>query len=955
MAFYKTGRSRVLTLTGTWTSVIHVKYECTRTYPELPNGYVVMEERWPHTFEMAALGVRATFTNSNSFNSFPAPGDCGLVYSGVDYPVTKSLTVFEGTAYETTVSQTETGHFDVGDLVSSDIDPSGVVTVTCEVEEWFEVVSPLPESDTHGFPNYGGAAQAHGLTSRGVRFFEKLKPETTFSASFDGMAAVAWSGAVTTAISDAVGEIGYSVYRSGEVYAKNMVGLMSCPVDFGGEAVTAPYSVELGGSSFDATTGFELADDRSASEIGYASGGVSATPLLEIDFGAALFSGSGAYPDSLVLEVQARAGEASRFLTLNPAGGDTWTQSAWSASATLRETAVSPGGSDTFRAVRGWLTSASLSSAGDDTRDWRMLIRGRAWSALSLGHLAETVLDDGSSAGPWTAGGGAVVSSVDGVLTVVVSGGVGSLSRSLIPAVASEGYRFLKVRVRSLSENGQPIVVAIGGKSWTVMTGGAGVWVDRWIDLCRPDGISDVLDTKDSRHPLLADGSVDDSVYWGVSVLDGLTVSGLADGEIYEFDSFTLARKSRARGSFLSSFLGWRSWQAGSGDQVNQGFWSEVDGRVSDGYDLELSGGSYSWPNLAELSSSFAGFGGWTSNVLADIGDGYHGSGLEGLLAFGSGALWDGADWQIGVEVDLSSSVDVLAQALWDEVSLYPGCGEVFDAGGDYGVPTKLRAATHLRGMAWGLLFGGGSVELREEGGADRGSGTADALVSYRTGSPYGRGHVNHEAVVASSWASSGLFEVHNRAFHRRCFVEATSIGRVSMDWNLSGMHVRATLDSSGTVRVGTKDNALMSGFLDFDAGFTADGVSVRWDLGRERLWLLTTEEGVVKERFSDDLGETWSMATTLATGSLKWPALAVHPDGRRFAYWLNGDQVDGVLRDRSGAVLATVSGLRSGVDEGGLATCTFDQPGGLVVVEMLTVESGAVVVTTSTDGESFT
>lgn len=953
MAVYRTGRERDVVVEADWQGPIRVRYACTDTWPSTPNSYVVERESWPSSWSFEGLRVLATYEPLQTFNSWPAPADCSLVYEDLTYPVRQSLTVFRGTAFESSFSADFDVLYDVGDGVESVAEPGGTVLISAVLEEWFEVIDPIEDTDAFGFPDYGGESFAHGVTGRGIRFFERLKAGSDFAVSFGGLAPVGWSGTISEAMADAFGEVGYGLTMAGETFAFGDVATVLGTMAFDGEELGAPYSVENGDHSFSATDGFLLVNSRVVGS-GFGSATVTTGPVVAVDFAGALFAGAESFPGSLDLRLQGRAGEADRMVALNPAGSDSWTQEFWLAGATLGGTAMTPGSADTRRAVRGWLDADSLAASGDDPRDWRTMVRGHRWPGMTVAHADETSLDEGGSLDGWSAGGGAVASTLGGVVRADVAGSDGSLSRVFDPAVASEGYRFLRVRFRSLVEGERAVLVGIGGKIWTVSTGEAGSWVERDIDLCLPEMEVFEVDEQESRYPLDEDGEVVDSDFWGVSRIESITFSGLADGESYEIDFLRLVRVERARMSCLSAFGAWRLEQDGAFGEVSPGWWSEVDGRVTDGFDLRRSLGVYNWPTLADLAGFVDGLGGWSASVLPGLSDGYHGPGLEAHFLFGSGAVWDGAAWIRGVDFDVLGPVEVWAQALWDEVSLYPGCGQVFEVGGAYGGATALRVAKHLRGMAWGLLPGGGTADLREvPSGSLRGSGASDSLEFYRTGTPFGLGGRLHRVEAGANVSADFLLQ--NRMFHRRVLVEeAVSVGSVSLDWTASGMHVRAWVDGSGLVRLGVRDNQVGRAFVDLLLEFGADSVSVRWDTGRERIWLVYGDGGTVYERYSDDLGGSWSLATVLATGGVSWPTLAVHPDGRRFVFWVAEGSVDGVVRDRSGAVLSTVSGARTGVDDVGLAAAVFDLPRGGVRVELLTVESGDLVATLSSDGVVF-
>ena len=572
---------------------------------------------------------------------------------------------------------------------------------------------------------------------------------------------------------------------------------------------------------------------------------------------------------------------------------------------------------------------------------------------FTVTHDEEVVLDDGSTTEGWS-GSGVTISA--GISIDVGSGG-GSASRVFSPGIVAEAHRYLEIEVRSLLGDGVPFSIGIQDKSWEFDTDDAGVWTTVRIDLCRPDSVTVEWDDKESRYPLDEFGEVEDSVHWGVSLIESLGFGGLVGGETYEIREIRLKRIGAAKLSFLPAFRRWGLRQAEVLDQVEPLVWSEVDGRVADCFGMSVLGGVYSWQNLTNLINSLDSLG-WDVNPGLAIGDGYHNNLLEAELAWGGGVLSGSGGIHSGCDRVGSSGLEVKAQALWDEVEVYPTAGDVWSEDGDFGALTELYSAKVLRAHAWGLVLdddgvrSGESVQLKA-GSELRGSDTSDSRGFYLTRLPGGLEEPGHRVVVGAT--ESVEFAPFTRMRHRRVLREQATAGAVSFDWHLSGMAVRASIGSGDMVRLALKGNAVSAGYFVRTVPFSAASLSVRWDLGRRlRLVLVTEEEGQIRERFSDDLGVTWSMATTLAVGNVRFPGLFIHPDGRRFVYWIEDGNVNGVIRDRSGGILQSVTGARSSVMDKGLAVGGLDQMGGRVSIELVTVESDTIISSLSTDGATF-
>lgn len=181
----------------------------------------------------------------------------------------------------------------------------------------------------------------------------------------------------------------------------------------------------------------------------------------------------------------------------------------------------------------------------------------------------------------------------------------------------------------------------------------------------------------------------------------------------------------------------------------------------------------------------------------------------------------------------------------------------------------------------------------------------------------------------------------------------------VSYDVARGGEHYRAFV-ASGTAWFSTSANAL--GWADSDTGLPAEWVSVRVARGqRTRPIYLTLEDaGAIKDQLTTDQGATFSVATTISTGSDNGkPTQVICNDGTRYVYWIKGSgpyNVYGYIEDASGTALATafaVTGVGA-VDDAGIGVAE-SYVAGVRRVVLQVIQSGAVVYYTSTDGRTFT
>ncbi|MBX3114382.1 MAG: hypothetical protein KF836_07425 [Fimbriimonadaceae bacterium] len=952
MAEYLSGRTRRIIVTGRWQSPIRVEWRCTREWPVAPNRYATYSEAWPESIEVRALGMKVEYWPSSGFGSFPADSACSVTLTG-QYTVNQRITSGEGLSFETTDSDSHTTNYTVGDEEIFDLDPQANYTFWADVEEWFEVIDPIEDSDTDGFPNYGGDAVKDGITGRSVRFFERLQEGGEMGVSVTGLVPLTLARTILSGDIAEFGEINHSLDRRGSIHAENATALLSITGKVAGLDVEPNYLRSTSSSSFDATTGFELELTKGLNESGESYGFCWGVPDTKFKWMGVTFSGSEELEEPFQIEFERQFGSTD-LIDISGSATEEWSQQAFEAFCVLDGSSQDSVSFDNRTPIRHWLTGESLAESRDQVDDWRMQFRGRKWSAFTIEHAEETVLDDGSSLAGWS--GENVELSLDESVRIEVEEG-GFALRTFTPPVVSETYRYLEIGARSLTTEQAPATIKIGSKSWLRKTGEAQEWVTWTIDLCQPGTTWVEIDEKESRYPLDEFGEVADSGHWGVSRIEQIEFSNLLNAEAYEIRKVALVRKGEAKLSFLSTFRQFQLRQQEETDELKIGVWSEVDGRIADLPSMRKSGATISWDSISDLAESLSGLGGWTIIPGVVPSDGYHTNELEAELAWGAGVVSDDGSLLNGVDLPCSEETNIFAQALWDSVAVFPGAGDVWFSSGEFGAETELFSAKILRPQAWGLILGesaprsGVLVQLLLDDEL-RGEDTTNSRGWFTTGLPGGLEGFDHH--VRRAGTSTDDFSPITRWRHRRVLHELSVAGSVSYDWHLAGLAARANITDGGIV-LAIKSNGFSAEYSHRLLEFEASSLAIRWDLGRElKLIMVTEEEGQIKERTSLDLGENWSMAETLAVGNVRYPALTIHPDGRRFVYWIEDGAVNGVIRDRSGAVLQSVTEARADVEESGLAVGTLDQPGGYMTIELITVEGDSVVSSLSSNGVEF-
>lgn len=957
MPHFRSGRQRRLAVSGQWQCPIRVHYQCTREWPAFPNRFATISESWPDFVDFRALGVAVLYRPQSTFNSWPADSQCLFEIGNVAYPVDYSVVIFEGLPAEQTFTESANPTYFVGDNYISDIDPSATITIEADVEEWFEVIDPILDSDPQGFPDYGGIATNDGLTGRTIRFYEKLIPGGNLSVTCAGLATVTVSHTVTQNESDQLGEIWHGIDRRGQIYAENDLSVLTIVGNIAGFQTQANYSQSTTDASFVAIDEYILSIQKGIDEFGLAYGFSAASVPIPIKWRGKKFTGIDASVEDLIADLQTKPGTIIPRPFAATATHD-FEQREWAAQATLDGIVMPSLAESTIGEIRCWLNSTRLAAISHETKDWRLGFGGRRYKIADLRHVGKVILDNGNTLTGWSATSGITLSQAVGAIQAEVTS-PGTITRSF-PSENSEGHRYLSIRCRSINHDNQPITITLDGKVWNATTGPAGAWKNIELDLCQPTNISRDFDDKESRFPLNSEGKVVDSEHWGVSHITDIIISNLAAGETYQFDEISLEIKDQGRLTMLPSFNRWRLKQDSLPTQVSGSLWLESDGRIVDLPLMEQTGPTLAWQSLAGILTEIDTKSGWSPILETAFPDDYHNLDREAHLLWGGGILPAPLNF-VSWDIPYGASQPVEAAAFWDGVILYGGIGDAFftESGGSFGSETYLRTAKQLRATAWGLVLNPsgtsfGTVELRNEFGDFRGDDTVDSFERFSTQIPGGLESERH-TVGLMGLTVSPLFDVVPRMRHRRVLLqEIAAAGSLSCDSHPSGLVLRAFLNPSGEIVLGVR--ARGSGYTNRTTGINAQEICARFDRRRQlRIWLTWSDGAFIKEAWSDDLGTNWSMATTLATGAVSFPALTIHPDGRRFTYWIKSGQVDGAIRDRSGAVLSEVTAARASVENQGLAAAMVDGLSGSVRVELVTIEGSQVVSTISTDGKTFT
>jgi len=825
--------------------------------------------------------------------------------------------------------------------IAWDLSASGTWSFSCDVEEWASTYIPTAASLIDGTPfsSAGGAAQGDGLSARGVVFYELAKVGGTLTVHIDyGGASVTLSNPVTTAFPIGyihVGTVNGAVFGASFIYNENATVQFDTGVvlpsqtwtktDFDGTA-TATYSGRL------LSLQTQNIPARTVGGHGSASGAVQ--PVTEYALSGRIMSFRSPFPaPGHTLTIQEKAGGTNSLL-LNNSASTSWSQNHYNIAAFLQSTNFGPLVLDELSPVSCWLSGLSP----DDPHDWRCMFRGFKWDAMTLAHAPSVTVDPCTALTHWTAGSNTTLSISGGHLKAVVAGGAGAFTLNVPSTVRVwEAFRYLQIHgffTAPAYDNGRtyltgelvldagitykcilPTVghappnatywavfndvvaftISIGSQTWNVNLKTTTSQPN--TDLTCSTNDTTTVNGTQSRFPIVNPGgfpiATDPTnqyeLGWGTNFCDTLIFGAIPDGYTIELTGVSLVESTspqrQAALTLLEPFISFvDGWTSPSDQTTVQSYvFIETDYRPMDmpalAHIQPFSGGpSYRYYSLSEMQVMLAYFPGLTATLLPDPTDGYHNSGLEMLLAGAEGATydWTALAWKDWVDVPVNTTIP--AQDLWDEVQVYPGAGNVWDATAGYGGATPLLVSKSLRAQAWGIVFtldgmpqNHVTVTVYETGSPStgEGSGITNTLGFYLTDTPWAFGNVNStvELQLPPLPHLTDHAVLQNRQRRRESF-RHPSLG-LGVDLTHDKFGIVYAVISGGTNLIATRFN-----FADVNDIFTAySGTALNAGIActPSRGLFIVFDDGTTSYIIrSTNAGQDWSSPVSVATGT--WP-----------------------------------------------------------------------------------
>ncbi len=214
----------------------------------------------------------------------------------------------------------------------------------------------------------------------------------------------------------------------------------------------------------------------------------------------------------------------------------------------------------------------------------------------------------------------------------------------------------------------------------------------------------------------------------------------------------------------------------------------------------------------------------------------------------------------------------------------------------------------------------------------------------------------NNEGATFWAYIDMQLVAMHSpwHGYFSNCKFTST-VTQVTYDVSVAQRHYRAYL-RDGVIFFGTADNQVAL-WLDVDTGFSADAVSIKvWSHSTgQRVYMWYSNGGTVYQRYSDTEGESWSVSTTIGTGTK--PFGEVTKNGVKYVYFVTGSgpyDISGRILDAADNFLEATFVAIAGVDDyqGGVDESTKSNGEWRIIIKC--TQGGSIVQYTSTDGKVF-
>lgn len=745
---FKTGRSRTLNFSGATVGGANATYSCLQ-------GLIAETTQSGGYLTIKCLGFEIDIRPSVSTTGYAIGDPCPSTDHGTRVESIGIQIYFDGNLVANQSNSTTL----TGMMGSASIDGSGSWSVTAEVEEWciVEDLGDLYPNDVtildgREFPNFGGTATADGVASKSCTFIELFVPGSQIVANCSAGTVVA-NASVSPFLNQIVT---YSIGSLGFVEAFLTSRTFSTTYELNGNEFGVVYSADNLWGSVDTQDGLAIycngntSGSQDTGHSWYCDAKIQPPVDYALDILCQNFNQI--YPGKLnfILMDQKRLingqwiWSSSTFGIVSPRTLRGWGQNEYAISATADGSIEFQGAiADEVSPIRGWLDGNSLTQNLETSADWRCGIHGKPYDVMTISQVP--------------------------TLQVATSIQTSTQSASLTLTVADwSGYRYL---VFAASENGFIEITSMQGvvKTYSFQ---AGQLVT--VDLCQPtswnqlSGILPAIDSRESRFPLANGASFPDETnqpsitsngsqvdakgaFWGQFQVQTATITFTSGSGTQSAGPFNLVRSGNNRATFLMPFDHEILAEVGSPNvyQMIGKLYSDDRESIDLAAISHIPGQTFTDFTLQEMASAVNAIPGWSAVLASSFpGSVWNDANGPAAWAMGSGAYFQGGlsgNWTVAIDLIFgSSSLQIVAQSLYDQVQGYPGIGDPWEG---TGYPTlgssdamPVRVSKFMRGRIEGMtLPGAGSVYVFDppDSTVAESSGSAGSSLYYQSGLPY--------------------------------------------------------------------------------------------------------------------------------------------------------------------------------------------------------------------------
>lgn len=680
------------------------------------------------------------------------------------------------------------------------------------------------------------------------------------------------------------------------------------------------------------------------------------------------------YPQSLQIKITGfdNAGAGSRTITRTGSYDETDTFYDYSLSSTLTAypgsspVTVTTGPVYTLPAsLKTEIIASTLTANGDDPKYTRLPFRGWNFAGAFMSLANETEI---------TAGG---------TTNTRAFAGLGENFNS---------YRWLEIEVKSNTgtlQNDTLTLTCQPGtdlKTWSFSTSST-TYERKRIDLLIPQNKILGIDDQDDPYPRLnATGSNaaqerQNKDWYGVTRISQLSI---ANANITLGRVFLVADTQTEQSNFCFApeyYIKYQTDSSGGIVYTGRRLWTQdTSGRNEEEFDCFKENGVLTAAN--QTINNFvtrvnANHKGWTASASTVSGSGRqsYANSITGYACWLGGITYKADTGGGTVQKDYfnvyqqqgEADTAVLAQTIYDELittELIPDYGDPFGIWKNTSFPLITLASTSiLRGQTHGTIITSSKTPANGEvvnlllttGLTNRGSGTTNILGNYYTGAPRALSFKNHINEYTSGAQQKALNPMYAAKRYRTSFFPSIVIGGC-LSADESPIHTHAFSEvASNILKLYLTEQPNPTSYYNLTvpiANVSCAKMKYSQKLNEHRIiFIVAHTDGSIKKYYSDDDGESVSVAITLGTGSS--PAVAVDDSGLEYYFWRTstGNLMRAVY-DVQGNVFHAASAIVSSTceDKGIGAYVRLDK----VIVVYSDTATGLKQLSSSNDGETF-